>query len=227
MSRKKTTPKPLVDVDEFLPTVRYWARHYAHRAHQVLDFEDLVVVGMMGLMDAASKYNPQKDTLFKTYAEFRIRGEIIDELRRQDWMTRSERRKQKLYRKAHHQLEQNLGRNPTNGEMAKILPFKSQDLDRMRQYDDNDSIRVYQEGDLPQESGRDTVSETIEAKDEVHELLTALPELHRRVVEKRYFEDAPLSVIAEEIGLSEGRVSQLHSEALILLKNEMDEDLAA
>lgn len=221
-AQKQLTPQ---EIEEFLPTLRYWARHYAHRAHQILDFEDLLVVGMMGLMDAARRYNPKRDVLFKTYAEFRIRGEIIDELRRQDWLSRSERRKQKIYRKAHHALEQNLGRDPTRQEVAKVLPFKGVDLDRIRQYEDHDTLRAYSEGDLADLS--DGVAQQIEQKDEVRELLHKLPPLHRTVMERRYFEDAPLSAIAREIGLSEGRVSQLHGEAIEMLRLEVSSDKAA
>lgn len=216
-----------IDINEYIPTVRYWARHFSHRSHQVLDFEDLFIVGMMGLMDAAKKFNHKKDVQFKTYAEFRIRGEIIDELRRQDWMSRSERKKQKIYRKAHDNLEQNLGRHPTRQEIAKILPFKSRELDRIRQYDEHESLRAYQEGDLGMGSETDSVYHLMETQDEVRELMCALPSLHRLVLEKRYFEDAPLSVIANEVGLSEGRISQLHAEALELLRQEAKEDLAA
>lgn len=225
MPRLKKSELSSQEIEEFIPTVRYWARHYAHRAHQILDFEDLFVVGMMGLMDAARRYNPQRDVLFKTYAEFRIRGEIIDELRRQDWLSRSERRKQKIYRKAHHDLEQNLGRDPTRQEVAKVLPFKSLDLDRIRQYEDHDTLRAYSDGDSQDLS--DGVADKILQRDEVYELMTALPALHRLVVERRYFADASIAVIAQEIGLSEGRVSQLHGEAIEMLRTEAKSDKAA
>jgi RNA polymerase sigma factor for flagellar operon FliA len=216
-----------IDINDYIPTVRYWARHFSHRSHQVLDFEDLFIVGMMGLMDAAKKFNHKKAVLFKTYAEFRIRGEIIDELRRQDWMSRSERKKQKIYRTAQANLEQNLGRHPTRQEMAKILPFKPRELDRMCQYDEHESLRTYQEGDLAMDSQHDSVHHAVETQDEVRELMSTLPSLHRLVLVKRYFEDAPISVIASEVGLSEGRISQLHTEALELLRLEADEKLAA
>ena len=219
----KPTKKPLaLEIEEFLPTVQYWARHYSQHTHQVLDYDDLVVVGLMGLMDAAQKFNRKKDVQFKTYAEFRIRGEIIDELRRQDWMSRSERKKQKLFRKNKHKLQQDLGREPTRVEMAKILPFKSREIDRIQQYESNDTLRAYLEGDLTQEAQlHDLVAEAIENKDEVYELLCSLPDMHRNVMEMRYFEDASLTEIAQAIHLSEGRVSQIHSEALDMLRREL------
>ena len=210
------------EVEEFLPMVRFWARHYSHRRQHILDYEDLVVVGLMGLMDAARRYNPRRDVLFKTYAEFRVRGEIIDELRRHDWLSRSERRKQKTYLAAQHQLEQDLGRSPTRHELARVLPFKPRELDRMHQYSTHELLHNYQESDVSAvEVARDTVAESIIARDEIQELLKSLPEIHRRVMERRYFDDAPLSDIAQEIGLSEGRVSQLHGEAILMLRKSV------
>lgn len=218
----KSKKTETLEIEDYLPTVQYWARHYSQHTHQVLDYDDLVVVGLMGLMDAAQKFNRKKDVQFKTYAEFRIRGEIIDELRRQDWMSRSERKKQKIFRSNKHKLQQDLGREPTRVEMAKILPFKPREIDRIQQYETNDTLRAYQEGDLTQEGKlHDLVAETIENKDEVYELLCSLPDVHRSVMEMRYFEDASLSEISEAIHLSEGRVSQIHSESLDLLRAEL------
>lgn len=209
-------------LDEFLPMVRYWARYYSRRGGQVLDVDDLVVVGLMGLMNAASRFDQNHSTMFKTYAEFRIRGEILDELRRQDWMTRSERRKQKLFRQAEKRLGQKLGRNPTRTELAKVLPFKPRELDRMLEYEAADTIRPYEEGDRPHDDipeEQDTVAGQVERQNEVQDLLTLLSPLHRQILRRRYYDDASLNEIASEVGLSEGRVSQLHSEALTRLRN--------
>lgn len=204
-------------LQEFLPTVEYWARHYAHRSHQVLEVDDLVVVGMMGLMDALARYSSEHNTLFKTYAEFRIRGEIVDELRRQDWMTRTERRKQKTYRRAEEKLQHQLGRAPRRQELAQVLPFPSQELDRLAQYESGDTIRPYIEGDL-KETCPLTPGEAVELHDEVTHLLQSLPMPMRQVVSMRYYDDAGLDEIAQAVGLSVGRVSQLHTEGLSLLR---------
>ncbi len=225
MARQKKTH---INLEDYLPSVRYWARHYSQKSNQVVDFDDLIIVGMMGLMDAVKKFNPKRDVLFKTYAEFRIRGEIIDELRKQDWMSRSERRKQKLYRKTQEKLEQNLGRSPTCTELAKVLPFKPREIDRMRQYEAKDTLKTYQESDLPVDANKDVVAEEIFSRHQLHDLLELLPELHRKVLELRYLDDAPLSFISKEIQLSEGRVSQLHTEAIEMLREHISlSDLAA
>lgn len=202
-------------LQEFLPTVQYWARHYTNGKHQVLDFDDLVVVGLMGLIDAAKRYHPRHKTLFKTYAEFRIRGEILDELRRQDWMSRTERRKQKQYRQALSQLEQHLGRSPSDKEMAKVLPFEAPEIIRLKQYEQQDTLRPYNEGDLSPEA---PAVDQVEVRDEVEALLEQLPPVMSLVLRRRYFEDAPLAEIAREVGLTEGRISQLHGEGLNRLR---------
>lgn len=196
--------------------VRYWARHYAHGKHQVLDQEDLVIVGMIGLMDAAKRYHPRHNTQFKTYAEFRIRGEILDELRRQDWMTRSERRKQKQFRQAVGFLEQELGHHPSESELAKVLPFLRADIARFEQYDAKDTHKPYTEGELGSEdAGLVQVTE----RDMLENMLAQLPPTMGTVLRMRYFDDASLAEISAAIGLSQGRVSQLHGEGLALLRD--------
>ena len=206
-------------LQEYLPTVRYWARHYAHRKHNVLDFDDLLIVGIIGLMDAHQRYIPEKHALFKSYAEFRIRGEIVDELRRQDWMTRTERRKHKNYQQVENQLGHELGRAPTRGELAQVLPFPSDDLDRLAQYDHHDTIRPYAEGDGALGSATaDTVAEVVERHDELSGLLNNLTPPMRVIMQMRYYQDASVEEIAHEVGISLGRVSQLHNEAIELMR---------
>lgn len=206
-------------IEDYLPIVRYWARHYSHRGHQVLEFEDLVIVGLIGLMDALKRYRPERNTHFKTYAEFRIRGQIVDELRCLDWMTRSERRKHKTYQSVENKLGHALGRSPTRLELANNLSLESQDLDRMALYGQKESLRPYLEGDLEESSkGLDLVAETVERHDEVNELLGELSTPMRKVMEMRYFEDSSIEEIAKVVGLSLGRVSQLHNEAIGLMR---------
>jgi RNA polymerase sigma factor for flagellar operon FliA len=205
-------------LEEFLPVVRYWARHYTHGKHPVLDVEDLVVVGMMGLMDAAKRFHPRHHTQFKTYAEFRIRGEILDELRRQDWMSRGERRKQKQFRQAVGALEQELGHHPTETELAKVLSFQRADIARFEQYDAKDTHKPYTEGELGcEDAGMVQVIE----RDALENMLAQLPPTIGKVLRMRYFEDASLAEISRAVGLSQGRVSQLHGEGLAFLRDEM------
>lgn len=205
-------------LQEFLPTIRHWARHYTHRRHQVLDFDDLVVVGVLGLMDAARLFKNSHGTQFKTYAEFRIRGEILDELRRQDWMGRVDRRRQRRYRTESAHLTQELGRGPTTRELAKVLPFAPEQLDHLAELETSAGPTAYVEGQCT------APAVDVVLSDEVRHLLKGLPPIEAHILRRYYLDDAPLATIAREVKLTVGRVSQLHHQALARLK---DTDRAA
>src|SRR5580704_3433826 len=111
---KRTKEKLIV---EYAPLIKFIAQKIAVRLPSNIEFDDLVSSGVIGLMDAIDKYDPSRDNKFKTYAEFRIRGAILDELRAQDWVPRSVRDKAKLLERAHVRLEQRLGRLPSEEEL--------------------------------------------------------------------------------------------------------------
>lgn len=211
-------------IKNFMPTIRYWAKHYHYQCHQVLDFEDLVMVGVIGLIDALNKYKKDKKNQFKTYAEFRIRGEIVDELRKQDWMTRSERNKQKKYLSAKKNLTIELGRSPTSKEIENVLPFKSKDMIRMEQYESGETIKQYVEGETL--SLRDSISEFEEysLKKTLSVVLDELPRTMRIIIQLKYYEDLNFYDISKVVNLSEGRICQLHAEALTLIKDHCEKE---
>ena len=99
---------------EYAPLVRYIAQKIASRLPPNIELDDMISCGVIGLMDAIEKFDPTRDNKFKTYAEFRIRGAILDELRSQDWVPRSVREKAKVVEKAYAQLEKDLGRPATD-----------------------------------------------------------------------------------------------------------------
>lgn len=207
-----------------MPTIRYWAKHYHYQCHQVLEFEDLVMVGVIGLIDALNKYKKDKKNQFKTYAEFRIRGEIVDELRKQDWMTRSERSKQKQYLSAKKSLTNELGRVPTTKEIQNVLPFKSKDMIRMEQYESGDTIKQYIEGETI--GAKEVVSEfeIYSLKKTLGVVLDELPRTMRIIIQLKYYEDLNFYDISKVVNLSEGRICQLHAEALTILKDHCDKE---
>jgi len=207
-----------------MPTIRYWAKHYHYQCHQVLEFEDLVMVGVIGLIDALNKYKKEKKNQFKTYAEFRIRGEIVDELRKQDWMTRSERTKQKQYLKAKKDLTSELGRVPTSKEIQNVLPFKSKDMVRMEQYESGDTIKQYIEGETIGLKDNISEFEIYSLKKTLSVVLDELPRTMRIIIQLKYYEDLNFYDISKVVNLSEGRICQLHAEALTLLKEHCDKE---
>lgn len=211
-------------IKNFMPTIRYWAKHYHYQYHQVLEFEDLVMVGIIGLIDAMNKYKKDKKNQFKTYAEFRIRGEIIDELRKQDWMTRSERNKQKKYKRAKNNLTEELGRAPTSVEMSNVLPFKSRDMIRLEQYESGDTIKQYVEGETQGTVLENSEFEHYSLKKTLSVVMDELPRTMRLIVMLKYFEDLNFHEISKVVNLSEGRICQLHAEALNLLKTYIEQE---
>lgn len=211
-------------IKSFMPTIQYWARHFHYQYHQVLDFDDLVMVGVIGLIDAMNKYKKDKKNQFKTYAEFRIRGEIIDELRKQDWMTRSERNKQKKYKAVKSKLTEELGRVPTGQEIGNVLPFKSRDIVRMEQYEKGETIRPYVEGETLSLGGvANNEFELYSLRKTLSVVMDELPRTMRLIVQLKYFEDLNFFEISKIINLSEGRICQLHAEALEMLKNYIED----
>lgn len=210
-------------IKNFMPTIRYWAKHYNYQYHHVLDFEDLVMVGVIGLIDAMNKYKKDKKNQFKTYAEFRIRGEIIDELRKQDWMTRSERTKQKKYTQAKKDLTEELGRDPTSEEVSNVLPFKSNDMIRLEQYEKGETIKPYVEGETMSRGSLESVEfEAYALKKTLSVIMDELPKTMRLIVTLKYFEDLNFHEISDVVNLSEGRICQLHAEALGVLKDHLE-----
>lgn len=196
---------------------------YHYQYHQVLEYDDLIMVGIIGLIDAMNKYDSGKKNQFKTYAEFRIRGEIIDELRKQDWMSRSERNKQKKFKKAKRDLTEELGRNPSEDELVNVLPFKRKDVVRMEQYETGEMIKPYVEGETVLLGGlKNTEFESYELKKTLSTMIDDLPKVMRIIVVLKYFEDLNFSEISKVVNLSEGRVCQLHAEALDMMKGEME-----
>ena len=205
-----------------MPTIRYWAKHFHYQYHQVLDFEDLVMVGVIGLIDAMNKYKKDKKNQFKTYAEFRIRGEIIDELRKQDWMTRSERTKQKKYKRAKKNLTEELGRSPTSEEVSNVLHFKSRDMIRLEQYETGDTIKPYVEGETVGQGLALSELENYTLKKTLSVVMDELPKTMRLILVLKYFEDLNFHEISSVVNLSEGRICQLHAEALDMLKEFLE-----
>ena len=112
---------------DYAPLIRFVAQRIAARLPSNIDLDDLISAGVIGLMDAIEKYDPSRDNKFKTYAEFRIRGAILDELRSQDWVPRSVRDKAKKVERTFARLEQELGRSATDVEVSEALDMPLQE----------------------------------------------------------------------------------------------------
>lgn len=198
--------------------------------------EDISSYGVEGLIDAIEKYTPDKGARFETYALMRIRGNIIDKIRSQDFLPRSARRKIKDVKQAQEQLRQKFGRPATTLEVADFLGMEPQRVDQILAEDtsigsiyekrgtSDDSVPII---DTIQDENRLTPAEAMEEKDVKSELETALkrlPERERMIMVLYYHENMTLKEIGDTIEVSESRVCQLHAQAIMKLKNILSEN---
>lgn len=200
--------------------------------------DDITSAAMLGLVDAASRFDPAKGILFKTFAEVRIRGAILDEARRMDWFSRGLREKQGRLAEAVDSLEQRLGRTPDEDEIAAELAM---DLEEYRQVlgevshlgcislnetigdDDNDHEMME---NLEDREGKNP-AQHYEERELTRQLaghIDRLTEKEKLVVSLYYYEELSQKEISDVLRLSEGRISQLHSQALLKLKVSMERE---
>lgn len=202
--------------------------------------DDLKSAAMIGLMDAASRFDPKRGVLFKTFAERRIRGAIYDEVRRLDWFSRSMREKQSRMSKAIDRLEKRLHRQPEETEIAAELEISLDDYREMlTQVSHLGCVSLHEAIDDSEGGGRtfidnleDTEQESVQERLENVELtrelagyLGQLSEKEQLVLSLYYYEELSQKEIAEVLELSEGRISQLHSQALLKMKVKMSRSL--
>lgn len=197
--------------------------------------EDIKSAGMMGLIDAANKFQPEKNILFKTFAEYRIRGAILDEMRKLDWFSRSLREKQTTLNRCMMELERELGRSPEEHEMANRLGISLEEYQTQlgqvshlgcvslnETLDHSETGRSFQDALIDTHKGSSPV-DILEQHELTHimaGILEQLSEKERLVISLYYYEELTQKEIAEVLEVSEGRISQLHSQALIKLKTK-------
>lgn len=221
--------------DTYLPLVKSIVARIKMNLPPHIDEQDLHSVGITGLISALKKYDPAQKKSFGSYAAMRIRGAILDELRRMDWMPRNARTNFKRVRKTVEELEQKLGRPASEDEireelglshkeynqlMAEVRPISFLPLDNASSGgDDSESTDLYE---VIPDDGIVPVTTKME-KDEVTRLvaerINQLPDTPRKVLAMYYFQDMRLAEIAEVFGLTESRICQIHSQAIIGLRS--------
>ncbi len=229
-----TTPLRNRLVERYLPLVKYNAERIWQRLPEGVDLDDLISAGVFGLMDAIDAFDLSRGVKFETYCAPRIRGAILDELRSMDWVPRLVRSRAAKLDSASKQLETELGRSPTDDEVAKRLNIPKPAFDKMakdasavglvslsRKWFETDSNKDVREIDvLEDKRGADPVRE-IQRKD-LKELITkGLSRAERLIIILYYFEEMTMKEIGATLDLSESRVSQMHSSILARLKAQM------
>lgn len=216
----------------YAPLVKFVAGRLVMHIGQHVEYDDLIGYGIFGLIDAIDKFDCEKGVKFETYASLRIRGAIIDSIRKMDWVPRTLRQKNKQYEQVFLQLEESLGREPTEAELAEKLSLslaEMQELARKSSVLSLISLDEYLDQNYETAfSGVNTHVETPESYVDKQELATMLAEAidkltdkEKRVITLYYFEDLTLKEISSILGVSESRISQIHSKAILRLQAKL------
>ena len=196
--------------------------------NQYIDLDDLVGYGVLGLIDAIDKFDPDKNVKFETYASLRIRGAILDAIRKLDWIPRTLRKKQKDIDKIYIELEGKLGRTPVDQEMADALHISLEDYNTLLKEVNVSTLisideNVYQFEAVKDQNAQipERCVEEKEIKDTLARLIDDLPEREKKVIFLYYYEELTLKEISRVLEVSESRVSQLHTKAVSRLRANM------
>ena len=224
---------------EHLPIVRFLARRIHERLPQHVDIEDLVSAGVVGLMDAYAKFDPEKKVQFRSYAQFRIRGAILDSLRTLDWSPRELRRKGRAVEEAIRVLTARVGRAPGEGEIAAEMSLSLDQYQLLL-----GDLKGLEIGTLHMERNEDSGEEElayipgkpdedplfhclkVELEDRLTEAISKLPDRERLVMTLYYYEEMTMREIGLALGVVESRVSQVHAAAVVHLRAAL-KDLAS
>ncbi len=227
----------------YAPLVKYVAGRVGVGLPASVDPADLVSNGMFGLIDAIEKYQPDRAIKFETYAVSRIRGAIIDELRSYDWVPRSVRQKARDVEGAYHTLQLDLGRTPTDEEVAERLGITVKALrqifrqvsyvhvaalDELLTIGGDKSDRVSLGDTIADDHADDPVAllEVEERKDILGHAVSDLPEREKIVISLYYYEGMTLAEIGQVLGVTESRACQLHTKAVMQLRAQLSPEVA-
>jgi RNA polymerase sigma factor for flagellar operon FliA len=225
----------------YAPLVKYVAGRMSSGLPAHVEEADLISYGLLGLISAIERFDPGRDIRFETFAITRVKGSIIDELRSLDWVPRSVRAKAREIERANAKLEHQLHRAPTDREMADALGVTTEEFQESLVKISNSSVVALDELWTVSDSSGDTVSllDTIQdpeavdpsremdltdMKDRLAEAIARLPEREKLVVALYYYENLTLREIGEVLGVTESRVSQLHTKAVLRLKSRLQGD---
>jgi RNA polymerase sigma factor for flagellar operon FliA len=224
---------------EHLPIVRFLARRIHERLPQHVNIEDLVSAGVVGLVDAFSKFNPTKKVQFRSYAQFRIRGAILDSVRTLDWSPRELRRKGRAVEEAIRGITARLGRPPVETEVAAEMALELEDYQQLL-----GDLKGLEVGTLHMERNEDSGEEELayapgrpeedplfrclrgELEERLAEAIQNLPDRERLVMSLYYYEEMTMHDIGMALGVAESQVSRVHASAVVHLKGAL-KDLAA
>lgn len=219
---------------ETLPLIKHIAHRLATRLPSNIEMRDLINAGVLGLLDAVDKFEPERGVKFKTYAEVRVRGAILDSLRNLDWAPRSLRKKSKDLERTYAELTQKLGRPATDEEVSEALGEDLENFhalvdqlhgltigsfENLTDSEDSENYINY----YPDDGSNDPYAkfETNEITALLADAINTLPEKERLVLSLYYYEEFTMKEIGTLLGVNESRVSQLHTKATLRLRGKL------
>jgi RNA polymerase sigma factor for flagellar operon FliA len=227
---------------QYAPLIKYIASRLALRLPSHISLDDLISSGIIGLIDAIHKFDPSKNISFKTYAEFRIKGAILDELRSLDWIPRSVRKKSHVLEKAYAELEKTHGRPAEPEEVCDALGLELEEFYQL--LDETKSVSLVElegvwktvrtgpelpDNDLPEilldENVRDPFLSLhfSELQDIMVKAIDILPDKEKLLISLYYYEELTMKEIGQIMGYTESRISQLHTQAMLRLRGKLRE----
>ena len=233
-SETTNSPDSINDIiEQHAPLVKRIAYHLIARLPHTVDVNDLIQTGMIGLMEASKNYDASQGASFETFAGIRIRGAMLDEIRRNDWAPRSVHRKAREISAAMQSIEQEKGRNANDNEIASVLGLSIEDyhqqlhestghhvfsLDDFNHDDEASSQPITQI-----EAGPVDSLQSSDFKEALAIAIKTLPDRERLLMGLYYNEELNLKEIGEVLDVSESRVSQIHSQTVIRLRSKLDD----
>lgn len=221
-------------IERFLPLVKYNAERVWQKLPEGVDLNDLISAGVFGLMDAIEAFDLERGVKFETYCVPRIRGAMLDELRTMDWVPRLVRSKASKLEATRKKVEARVGRPPTNLEMAQEMEVSPEEFEKMKsdasavglvslnkKWYETDSYKDVREVDIVEDSKGENPTEDLQKRDVMRLVTKGLNRNERLIVILYYYEELTMKEIGQTLGLSESRVSQMHSSIVLRLKDQL------
>lgn len=221
-------------ISEYLPYVKRIVQRLAVHLPSTVDIDDLMNVGVIGLIQAVDRYDPRRDNKFMTYAIFRIKGAVLSELRARDFLSRSNRRKIRELESAYQRLEQKLGREADDKEIAQEMGIELDQVYRTKQMSSISFISLEELGVSAKDEKEKLMSFLANNEDDALNLtklkelkeglsgaIKQLPEKERLVISLYYLDELTMKETGKVLGITESRVSQIHTQAILHLRSRL------
>jgi RNA polymerase sigma factor for flagellar operon FliA len=221
-------------IERYFPLVRYNAEKVWAKLPEGVDMNDLISAGVFGLMDAIDAFDLERGVKFETYCVPRIRGAMLDELRTMDWVPRLVRSKASKLEAARKQVEAEVGRPPLDAEIAAKMKLSAEEFDKLKneasavnlvslnkKWYETDSYKDVREVDILEDSKGEDPTLGIQKRDVMRLVTKGLNRNERLIIILYYYEELTMKEIGSTLGLSESRVSQMHSSIVARLKDQL------